>query len=99
MSFVIKILGVLDIIIALFFWIFGIFRLQNNVFMSGFIMILGFYLLVKGVAFIISADIASIFDIISGLIIIAATSIIMPKLIVIIVALYLLQKGIFSMLG
>jgi hypothetical protein len=99
MSFVVKILGVLDIIVALFFWIFGIFRLQDNLFMSGFIMIMGFYLLVKGVAFVISADIASIFDIISGIIIIAATSVLMPKLIVIIVALYLLQKGIFSMLS
>jgi hypothetical protein len=99
MSFIIKILGVLDIIAALFFWIFGIFRLQDNVFMSGFIMVIGFYLLVKGVAFIISADIASIFDIISGIIIIASTTLLMPKIIVIVVSLYLLQKGAFSMLS
>lgn len=99
MSFAIKLLGAVDIFIAILFWIFGIFRLQNNEFMAGFIMILGFILLVKGVAFLISADIASALDVISGFVIIGSTAIIMPKIVVIIVALYLVQKGVFSMLS
>ncbi len=99
MSAILKLLGLIDILAAIIFWIFGIFRLQGNAFMVGFVMLLGFYLLVKGVAFIISADIASVLDIIAGIIIIATTGFAMPKIVVIIVSLYLLQKGIFSMLS
>lgn len=99
MSGIIKLLGIMDIFIAIVFWIFGIFRLQDNTLMMSFIMLLGFVILVKGVAFVISADIASILDIVCGLIIIGSTAVIMPKVVVIIVALFLLQKGIFSMLS
>ena len=41
-----KILGALDTLVALVFWLFGIFHLD---FISGFIMVLGFYLLIKGI--------------------------------------------------
>ncbi|MBR9703982.1 hypothetical protein GOV12_01105 [Candidatus Pacearchaeota archaeon] len=99
MSAVIKILGILDIFAAIVFWIFGIFKLQENTMIVGLLMFLGIYLLIKGVVFLISADIASVLDIISAFIIIGATAVIMPKIVVIIVSLYLLQKGIFSLMS
>lgn len=93
---IVKVLGALDIFVALVFWIFGIFHLG---FLSGFVLILGFFLLVKGVAFAISLNAVSVLDIVSALIIISATSFVLPKIIVIIVALFLLQKGVFSMMS
>ncbi len=93
---IVKLLGVLDIFVAICFWIFGVFHLS---FMSGFILVLGLFLLVKGIAFVVSLNIVSAIDIICAIIIIAATSMVMPKIAVIIVSLFLLQKGIFSMLS
>ncbi len=93
---IIKILGALDILIALSFWIFGIFDLE---FMSGFILILGFFLIAKGIIFLTQLSIASILDLVSAGLIIYGTSVALPNVIVIIVSLFLLQKGIFSMLS
>jgi len=94
---IIKILGILDIFVGLVFWLFGIF----NIIPSSFILLLGLILLVKGIIFITGLSIVSAVDIISGIIIIiaSASEIIMPKLVIILVALFLIQKGIFSMLS
>ncbi|MDD5193725.1 MAG: hypothetical protein PHF67_04025 [Candidatus Nanoarchaeia archaeon] len=92
---VIKLLGILDIFIAICFWIFGIFNLKI---MAGFILILGLYLVAKGIIFITGLSLASILDIVIGIVIIITSSMTMPKWIVIITALFLIQKGIFSML-
>jgi hypothetical protein len=92
----IKLLGILDLSIAIIFWIFGIF----HIFPTALITFLGTILIIKGIIFIIGFSFASVLDIICGIIIIimiASGTIIMPKLIVIIIALYLLQKGVFSM--
>ena len=93
---IVKILGTLDVFVAICFWIFGVFHLS---FLSGFILVLGFFLLVKGIAFAATLNIVSIIDIVCAFIIIGSTSMIMPVVIVIIVSLFLLQKGIFSMLS
>ena len=87
---IVKILGLMDIFVALTFWIFGIFNLS---FLSEFIFILGIILLIKGVIFMTQLSIASILDIIAALILIASssTSVAMPKLVVIIIALVLLS--------
>jgi len=90
----VKFLGVLDIFIAACFWLFGIL----NIFDPGFILVLGFILLAKGLIFLIGLSPASFLDIACATIIITATYITMPKAIVIVLALFLLQKGIFSML-
>lgn len=92
---IVKILGVLDILVAISFWIFGIFHLS---FMSTFILILGFYLLIKGIAFATTLNIVSVIDIVCSLIIIGSTTYFMPIVVVIIVSLFILQKGIFSLL-
>ncbi|VVB78723.1 Uncharacterised protein [uncultured archaeon] len=93
---ILKVLGILDIFIALIFWIFGVFNIS---FLSGFIFVLGIILLIKGVVFMTQLSIASILDITAALVIISSASIIMPKVAVIIISLFLLQKGIFSLLS
>ncbi len=94
---IIKILGILDIFIGIVFWLFGIF----NIIPSSFIFIIGLFLLIKGIVFIFGLSIVSALDIVSGIIIMAAsaTSIVMPNLVIILIAIFLIQKGIFSMLS
>jgi len=92
---IIKILGVLDIFIGLCFWLFGIF----NIIPSSFILILGLFLLVKGFIFITGLSVTSFLDIISGVVIILASSMSFPNLVIILVAIFLIQKGVFSLFG
>ena len=92
---IIKILGILDIFVALVFWVFGIFHIIPK----SFILILGLFLLVKGLVFSIKINVTSTLDVISAIIIISSTSVPMPRFIVIIVTLFLLQKGAFSLLS
>jgi len=93
---IVKILGLLDVFAGLLFWIFRVFNVDS---LGGLVLILGLFLLVKGVAFAVTLDAISVLDIVSGLIIILESSVDLPIFIVIIVSLFLLQKGIFSMLG
>jgi hypothetical protein len=90
---IIKLLGILDIIIALSFWLFGIF----SIIPKSFILLLGFVLLIKGALFSIKINVTSILDVICALVIISAPSVKMPLIIVIIISLFLLQKGVFSL--
>jgi len=90
----VKLLGFLDVFIAVCFWLFGIL----NLFPGRFIMILGFILLIKGLIFIIGFSAVSILDVIFGILIAVAPSVALPKWIVIIISLFIVQKGIFSLL-
>ncbi|MFH1711515.1 MAG: hypothetical protein ABH840_04345, partial [Nanoarchaeota archaeon] len=81
------------ILAALSFWVFGIF----GIIPPAIIIIFALYLLAKGLIFIISADIASILDILISLIMFLSLSIHIPQVIVIIITLILLQKGAFSL--
>jgi hypothetical protein len=92
---VIKLLGILDIFVGICFWIFEVF----NLIPGSFILILGLFLLAKGLIFITGFSAASSLDIICSIILIATSSTAMPKVIVIIVSLFLIQKGIFSLLS
>ena len=92
----IKLLGFLDIVSAVIFFI------NNTVFHllpTSIVLLVAIYLLIKGIIFVLSADFASIIDIICGIIIISSAFFILPKLIAVIIAVYLVQKGIFSMLS
>jgi uncharacterized membrane protein len=93
---IIKILGILDIVVGLLFWVYGIFHVES---LEGIIFILGLFLLVKGLVFISTMDIASAFDVVFGILIIIGISIMLPKVLVIIISIFILQKGIFSMLS
>jgi len=92
---IVKVLGILDIFVAACFWIFGILGWIP----SSFVFVLGLFLLVKGIVFVTGFAISSILDIVSAIIIISATSIDMPNLVVILVTLFLLQKGLFSLVS
>ena len=92
---ILKILGIIDIIAGLIFWLSAIFNIiPNNI-----ILIIGFYLLVKGAVFLISRDIASIIDILCAGVIFLSLNFTLPRFLPIIVTLFLIQKGIFSLLS
>lgn len=91
----VKIMGIVDLLAAVLFWIFAFFGIIPK---SG-IMLIAFYLLIKGAVFLISADVASILDIVCSLLIFIALSFSLPKILVFIVVLFLLQKGFFSLVS
>lgn len=93
---IIKFLGTIDILTGLFFWIASIFHLTS---LTPLTTLLALILLTKGIIFLISMDIVSIFDIISGLIIISSTSLKLPIIVTILTSLFLIQKGIFSLMS
>jgi len=90
--YIAKILGIFDILTAIIFWVFGFFNIGR-----GIILFFAVYLLVKGAIFLVSQDIASIGDVVCSIIIFASLGFTMPKLVVSVVSLFLLQKGIFSL--
>tara|TARA_Y100000310_G_C20690587_1_gene821943 strand:+ start:3905 stop:4186 length:282 start_codon:yes stop_codon:yes gene_type:complete len=92
---IVKILGILDIFIAIVFWLFGMFHIIP----SNFILLLGMILLVKGLVFVFNLNITSILDIVSAVLIILATSINMPIIVIALITLFLLQKGVFSLMS
>ena len=87
-----KILGILDIFIGICFWIFSF----SGIISYKFMFILGLILLIKGVIFGITLNIASILDVVSALIILINLEG-MPKLVILLVVAFLVQKGIFSL--
>jgi len=89
---ILKIFGALDVLAALSLWIFHFF----GVIPQNFIMLLAFYLLAKGIFLLLSADIASALDVVSAIIIFSSFSVSMPSVVIIIVVLFLLQKGLLS---
>ena len=92
---IVKILGILDIFTAVFFWIFAFF----GIIPTNLIILLGVYLLIKGAVFLISRDVASIIDIVCSFVVFISLNFTIPKVISILVSLYLLQKGVFSLLS
>ena len=92
---IIKILGVLDIFIGICFWIFGVFNLLPK----SFILLLGLFLLAKGVVFITGLSFASFLDILAAVLIIIASSVAFPLVVIIIISLFLIQKGAFSLMS
>ena len=93
---IIKILGFLDIVVGLSFWLFGVFGIES---LAGLILIFGLLLLVKGIIFVIGMDFISMVDIIFGIVVIVGSSVEMPILVIIVVSLFLIQKGVFSLMG
>ena len=88
-----KVLGVFDIFVGICFAIFIFF----GIIPYDFMFFLGIILLIKGGIFCINLDVASVLDVIAALIILMS-NLSIPKGIVILVSLFLIQKGIFSMM-
>jgi len=91
---IVKILGSLDILSAIIFWLFITFNIFQPL-----ILVIALYLIIKGALFLMSKDIASALDVISGIIILASTAYSVSEIVSILVILYLLQKGIFSLIN
>lgn len=89
----VKILGTIDILTALLFWTFMVLEIAG---LSQLIVVLGIFLLIKGIAFATTLDVASVLDIFSAMVILVGSSFNIHILLVILVSIYLAQKGIFS---
>jgi hypothetical protein len=90
------ILGIVDLFIA------GVFALKlifNFAFLDNIILSGGIYLLIKGAIFLMSLDFASVLDVLSGIVLISAYFFEIPFVIGIIVIVFLVQKGIFSLVS
>jgi hypothetical protein len=91
-KYMIKLLGMLDIITAVLFW--GSVLLPVPGILLG---LFGIYILAKGVIFVgFGLDILSLLDIISGFIVIASVSVTISPILVSIVCVYLIGKGALS---
>ena len=95
----IKTLGILDLLSALLFFINNAFANFSRFLPSKFLWFAALYLITKGLIFLLSADIASIIDIACGGVIILSIFFALPKLIVVLITLFLVQKGVFSLLS
>jgi len=91
---IVKILGIIDIFAAAFFWVFA----SYGIIPSNIITILALIILVKGAVFLIAKDIASILDVLAALVMFASLNFTLPFILPTLVVFYLLQKGIFSLL-
>jgi len=91
-----KVLGIADIITAM------LFICHNNFgwFPVGLVMGFAFYLLIKGGLFSLSLDIASIIDVICALAMLCSLyyNIIFPGMVVTIIGIYLILKGLMSLM-
>ena len=95
---IIKAFGILDILAGLLFFIDGTF-FKSNLLPDKILWIIALYLIIKGMIFLLSFDVASAMDIICGIIIIFAISFTLPEVLVAIIGIYLVQKGAFSLLS
>jgi len=91
----VKFLGILDIIAAVIFWSFSFFHL----FPKSFLVVSAFYLLIKGLIFVLTGDLISFFDIGCSVFLFLALIFTLPKLLVILVTFFLIQKGVISLLA
>ena len=93
---IIKLLGVLDILSAMLFFLFAYLNWVSGT----FVVFAAIYLIFKGTAFVLLAkSIVSGLDLIAGIIIFVSLDFVFPQIVVLIVIFYLLQKGVFSLLG
>ena len=96
---IMKLLGVADLIIALLFFLNNTFDKSDAWLPNSIILWAGIVLLVKGIFFLIFLDFASIIDIVCGLIIILSAFMSIYWLLAFLVAVFLVQKGLISIVA
>ena len=94
-----KILGVLDLIVAAVFFVNNTFDKSDSWFPDKIVLIMGIYLLIKGILFLLTIDFASSLDVIASIIIIISAWVTIPLILAIIVLIFLVQKGLLSLLS
>lgn len=95
---IVKILGFLDLLTAIFLWLGYFFKIIPE----QFLLLVAFYLLIKGVFFIIlsaGTSIASFVDVIISGIIFLSFQHTIPKFLIILISLHLIIKGILSLIA
>jgi len=92
---IIKIFGILDLITAVIFGLSHFFHFIPKTMM----FIIAGYLIIKGAIFLFSKDIASVIDIGCGIVILLSVFLSISPLIFIITLIFLIQKGLFSLLS
>jgi len=90
---IVKILGILDILVAMLFWLSTFFHIIP----SSIIIFFAICLLAKGLFFVILEHIASAFDIIVAILMFVSLSHSIPSLIIFLITFLLLQKGVLSL--
>jgi len=91
----IKILGILDLFSALIFILYCYTPIKSHT----LLLICAIYLLIKGLIFFLMKDFASLIDIICGIIFIITLLLILPMPIIAIASIFLIQKGLFSLVN
>jgi len=95
MDMIIKIFGVLDLIAAIIFGLSYCFHFIPKTMM----FVIAGYLILKGGIFLLTRDIASIIDVGCGIIIILSVFFNISHLIFIVTLIFLIQKGLFSLMS
>lgn len=90
-----KALGILDLFAVIIF----ILHTYTPFKLITLLIICGIYLLSKGVIFLLFGNFLSIIDIICGIVLLVSLLFVLPKLIVMIVCIFLIQKGLFSLIN
>lgn len=90
-----KVMGILDILVAVIFFLSD----KTSFIPIALVWIIGLYLIIKGIGFALLLDFASILDVLSGIIIIISIPIAIYPILFYIIIIFLLQKGIFSLLS
>ncbi len=93
----IKLLGIFDIVSAIIFLLFGILGMFNI--LGNLVLLVGMLLLVKGLVFMSELNIASISDIICSVVMLTASFYHLNFIIIVVVSVFLFQKGVLSLFG
>lgn len=88
----IRILGAVDLISAILFFL----SRATDILSEKIVWLIGAYLIIKGVLFVFSKDIASALDILCGIVILLSLAISIHSVIILMVYIYLIQKAVFS---
>ncbi len=96
---IMKALGLMDIIIALMFFLNNNFAKIHEIMPGSWVIGAGIILLIKGIFFLVFLDFASIIDIVCALVIILSGFMHIYWLLAFIVVLFLIQKGLLSLVS
>ena len=91
---IVRILGGVDIALGVLFWVAMVFNIG---YFDPLLLLLSLGIIVKGVVFLMGMDFASAIDVISGFLIIYGLNYGLHLLLVVIVSIFLIQKGVFSL--
>jgi|SRR3989338_8314158 len=95
----VKLFGIFDILTAIVFFINNTFDKTSNWFPNIIILVAAIYLIAKGLFFVLTADLASLMDIIAGTIMLISFWTAIPLLLAAVVIIYIIQKGLFSLVS